>query len=75
MNWDRIEGNWGALKGQLKEQWGLLTDDDIQIVAGRREQLAGKLQERYGIAHDEAEAQLAHWQRSASDAWFPSKLP
>jgi uncharacterized protein YjbJ (UPF0337 family) len=73
MNWDRIEGNWTELKGKLKEQWGLLTDDDIDVVAGRRDQLAGKLQERYGVARDEAESQLASWQRSASDAWFPTK--
>lgn len=73
MNWHLFEGNWKELKGKLKEQWGLLTDDDLDVVAGRREQLAGKLQERYGLAQEEAEKQLASWQRSASDAWFPKK--
>jgi len=56
--------------GQAKEQWGKLTDDDLEIVAGRRDQLAGKIQERYGVAKDEAEKQLAEWQRKATDSWF-----
>lgn len=70
MNWDRIEGQWKQLKGKMTEQWGKLTDDDLDVVAGRRDQLAGKLQERYGYAKDEAERQVAEWQRSASDSWF-----
>ncbi len=70
MNWDRIEGNWKQLTGQAKAQWGKLTDDDIALVAGRRDQLAGKLQERYGIAKEEAERQLTEWQRRANDSWF-----
>lgn len=70
MNWDRFEGNWKSLSGRLKEQWGQLTDDDLKVVAGRRDQLAGKLQERYGFVKEEAEDRLAAWQRSASDDWF-----
>jgi len=70
MNWDRIEGNWKQLKGKVKAQWGNLTDDDLDVVAGRREQLAGKVQERYGVAKEEAERQVASWERSASDDWF-----
>jgi uncharacterized protein YjbJ (UPF0337 family) len=70
MNWDRIEGNWKRVAGRVKEQWGKLTDDDVDIVAGRREQLSGKIQERYGVAKEEAEKQLAEWERSASDTWF-----
>ena len=70
MNWDRIEGNWKQFTGRVKEQWGKLTDDDLTVVAGRREQLAGMIHERYGVAKDEAERQLAEWQRQASDAWF-----
>lgn len=70
MNWDRIEGNWKQLKGKAVEQWGELTDDDLDVVAGRREQLTGKLQERYGIAKDEAEKQVSAWERSATDDWF-----
>ncbi len=73
MNWDRIEGNWKQLTGQAKEQWGKLTNDDIDVVAGRRDQLAGKIQERYGVAKDEAEKQIAAWQAKASDSWFGKK--
>ncbi len=58
MNWDKIEGNWKQLKGTVKEKWGKLTDDDITIIAGKRELLAGKLQERYGFAKDQAHKEL-----------------
>jgi uncharacterized protein YjbJ (UPF0337 family) len=81
MNWDRIQGNWKQAAGKLKEQWGKLTDDDLDVVAGRREQLVGKIQERYGLALGEAEKQMAAWQRQVSDAWFnaetsePAKKP
>lgn len=71
MNWDRIEGNWKQLKGRVKEQWGQLTDDDFDVVAGKREQLAGKLQERYGIGKDAAQRQIDDWERGARDDWFP----
>jgi uncharacterized protein YjbJ (UPF0337 family) len=70
MNWDRIEGNWKQVAGHAKEQWGKLTDDDIDIIAGQRDQLAGKIQEHYGVAKDEAESQLADWERRANDSWF-----
>ena len=70
MNWDLIQGNWKQAVGKAKEQWGMLTDDDLDVVNGRREQLAGKIQERYGVLKDEAERQVAEWQRKASDAWF-----
>lgn len=58
MNWDRIEGNWKQLKGQVHEKWGKLTNDHIDVVAGKREQLAGKIQEVYGIGKDEANRQI-----------------
>jgi uncharacterized protein YjbJ (UPF0337 family) len=70
MNWDRIEGQWKQVTGKVREQWGKLTDDDLDVVAGRRDQLAGKIQERYGVAKDEAERQIASWERRATDAWF-----
>ncbi len=70
MNWDRIEGSWKTVLGHAKSQWGKLTDDDLAIVAGRRDQLIGKVQERYGVAKDDAEKQIAEWQRKATDAWF-----
>jgi uncharacterized protein YjbJ (UPF0337 family) len=70
MNWDRIQGNWKQVVGKAKAQWGKLTDDDLDVVAGRREQLAGKIQERYGIAKDDVERQIADWELMATDAWF-----
>jgi len=73
MNWDRIKGEWAQVTGKVKEQWGKLTDDDLEVVAGQRDQLAGKIQERYGVARDEAEKQLSAWQKRASEAWFSVK--
>jgi uncharacterized protein YjbJ (UPF0337 family) len=70
MNWDRIQGNWKQVTGKAKEQWGQLTDDDFTVVAGRRDQLAGKIEERYGVAKEEAEKQVAAWERSATEGWF-----
>jgi uncharacterized protein YjbJ (UPF0337 family) len=70
MNWDTIQGNWKQLTGQAKTQWGKLTDDDLQAVAGHRDKLAGKLQERYGIAKDAAEKQLKDWEAKADEAWL-----
>ncbi len=70
MNWDRISGNWKQVAGKAKVQWGKLTDDDLEVVAGRRDQLAGKIQDRYGVAKDEAEKQLTAWQAKANDSWF-----
>jgi uncharacterized protein YjbJ (UPF0337 family) len=54
MNHDTLEGQWTQLKGRAREQWGKLTDDDLDQVRGKAEQLAGKVQERYGVAKDEA---------------------
>jgi uncharacterized protein YjbJ (UPF0337 family) len=67
MNWDRVEGNWKQVKGAVKARWGKLTDDDFDVIAGKREQLAGKIQERYGIEKDEAERQLNEWERDQRD--------
>jgi uncharacterized protein YjbJ (UPF0337 family) len=58
MNWDRVEGNWKQFKGKAKEKWGKLTDDDLTVIAGKRDQLAGVLQKRYGYAKDQAEREL-----------------
>src|SRR5690349_15628471 len=55
MNWDRIEGNWKQFKGGVKQQWGKLTDSQIDTMAGKRDQLAGKIQETYGISREESE--------------------
>lgn len=62
MNQDRIEGNWKQLKGKVREQWGKLTDDQVDQIAGKRDQLVGRIQESYGIARDEAERQVADWE-------------
>ena len=70
MNWERIEGNWKQLKGKAKEQWGKLTDDDLDVIEGKRDKLIGKIQERHGIARDEAERQVKTWHERASESWF-----
>jgi len=68
MNWDRIEGNWKEMKGRIKQQWGELTDDDITVLSGKREELAGRLQQRYGYAKDRAEREIDDWlSRTGSD--------
>ena len=54
MDWNRVEGNWKQMKGKVKEQWGKLTDDDLDIIAGKRDQLEGKIQVRYGYEKDRA---------------------
>lgn len=64
MNEDTLKGQWTQLKGQVREQWGKLTNDDLDVIQGRSEQLIGKIQERYGIARDEAKRQV--------DAWTPT---
>jgi len=61
MNWDRVEGNWKQLTGKVKEKWGKLTEDDITVINGKQDQLVGRIQERYGIAKDEAQRQVDSW--------------
>ena len=63
MNWDRIEGNWKQFKGSAMQQWGKLTDDQLDVVAGKRDVLLGRIQEVYGISKEEGEKQLAAWQQ------------
>ncbi len=65
MNWDTIAGNWKQVQGKARQQWGKLTDDDLELVKGKRDELAGRIQERYGIAKDEAERQIDDWTRSS----------
>jgi len=64
MNWDQIAGNWKQIKGVVREKWGKLTDDDVDVIAGRRDILLGKIQEKHGIAREEAEKQLKAWEDS-----------
>ena len=61
MNEDTLKGQWTQLKGQLREQWGKLTDDDLDRIQGRSEQLIGRIQQRYGVARDEAKRQVEEW--------------
>ncbi len=64
MNEDRIKGKWKQLTGTMKEKWGKLTDDDLQVAEGNAEYLAGKVQERYGLARDAAEEQVREFERT-----------
>lgn len=71
--WDRIEGSWKELSGKAKEQWGKLTDDDLTEIAGKRDQLHGKIQERYGYAKDKAEEEIRAFEaRHGEDKSFRS---
>jgi uncharacterized protein YjbJ (UPF0337 family) len=67
MNWDRVQGNWKQFKGKVQEKWGKLTDDHVNAIDGRREILAGKLQEAYGIGKEEANIQINDWQKSVQE--------
>ena len=64
MDWNRLEGSWKQFRGNVKEKWGRLTDDDLDVINGRQDQLEGKIQERYGLAKDQAKKDV--------DAWFKS---
>jgi uncharacterized protein YjbJ (UPF0337 family) len=65
MNEDTLKGQWTQLKGQVRQQWGKLTNDDLDQIQGRSEQLIGKIQERYGVARDEAQRQVDTWAPAA----------
>ncbi len=67
MNWDRIEGNWKTAKGKIREQWGKLTDDELDVVAGKRDQLVGLIQQRYGSAKDAVEQELSEYESRYAD--------
>ena len=64
MNWDQIQGKWKQYAGRAKEKWGDLTDDDLDRVEGKRDQLVGLVQERYGVAREAAEKQVREFERS-----------
>ena len=67
MNWEQIEGKWKQHAGAMKEKWGKLTDDDLTKINGEKEQLVGKIQERYGIAKEQAEAQLEEFTKGLKE--------
>jgi uncharacterized protein YjbJ (UPF0337 family) len=64
MNWDRVEGNWKQFKGQVQQKWGKLTEDDLDVIEGKRQELAGRIQARYGMAKDEVEREIDSWLKS-----------
>jgi uncharacterized protein YjbJ (UPF0337 family) len=66
MNWDQIKGQWHQFKGSVRAKWGELTDDEIEELSGNREKMVGKIQEKYGIAKEEAEKQVDEWSKSHS---------
>ena len=70
MNNDRLRGQWKQIKGKLKERWGKLTDDDLDVIAGRRDQLLGRIQERHGIAKEEADRQVKDFEQRNPDVRF-----
>lgn len=63
MNWDSIKAQWKQFQGKVKEKWGKLTDDDLTVIAGKKDQLLGKLQERYGYEKEQAEKELDEFTR------------
>lgn len=67
MNWDQLEGKWKQVKGSVRSRWGKLTDDDLEFIGGKKDQLVGRIQERYGIQKDEAERQVDDWNRSQGE--------
>jgi uncharacterized protein YjbJ (UPF0337 family) len=64
MNWDQIAGNWQQFKGKVKEKWGKLTDDDLKVIEGKRDQLSGVLQKKYGYAKEQAERELEDFSKA-----------
>lgn len=66
MNWDQLKGDWTRFKGQVREKWGDLTDDDLEIARGKRDQFEGLLQKKYGVAKEEAKRQIDEFEKSCS---------
>ena len=64
MDWDRISGNWAHWRGRIRERWSRLTSDELDQVAGRRDQLVGRIEKAYGLERSEAERQLRNWERN-----------
>jgi uncharacterized protein YjbJ (UPF0337 family) len=64
MDWDRISGNWAHWRGRIRERWSRLTNDELDQVAGRRDQLVGRIEKAYGLERSEAERQLRNWERN-----------
>ena len=67
MNWDQVQGKWKQMRGSVREQYGKLTDDDLEMIAGNRDKFVGKLQERYGLAKEEAQRRADEWVKSMNE--------
>lgn len=65
MNWDQVEGNWKQFKGKVRQKWGMLTNDELDVIQGRRDQLIGKIQERYGLEREQAEKEVDDFLKAA----------
>ena len=65
MNWDQVEGNWKQFKGKVRAKWGMLTNDELDVIQGRRDQLIGKIQERYGLEREQAEKEVDDFMKAA----------
>jgi uncharacterized protein YjbJ (UPF0337 family) len=65
MNWDQVEGNWKQFKGKVRAKWGMLTNDELDVIQGRKDELIGKIQERYGLARDQAEKEVDDFLKAA----------
>ena len=68
MNWDQVEGKWKQYKGAVKEKWGELTDSDLDVIAGKRDQLIGRIQERYGVTKEQAQREVEEYVRTMKAA-------
>jgi uncharacterized protein YjbJ (UPF0337 family) len=75
MNWDQLEGKWKQVRGSVKQQYAKLTDNDLDYIAGSHDRFIGKLQERYGIAKEEAQTRADQWLRSHAEAGTPTERP
>ena len=75
MNWDRIEGNWKQFTGKVQQQWGKLTNDDLDVIDGRREELSGHIQKVYGVSKDEADRQITQFADTLGDDRATQRKP
>ncbi len=71
MNWDQVEGRWSEVRGKVRERWGKLTDDDLDVIAGKRDQLVGVLQRRYGNAREDLDREVKEFERDLDTALRP----
>ena len=71
MNWNEVEGKWKQMKGYVREKFGKLTDDDLQVIGGKKDQFLGKLQERYGMSREQAQKDLDNWLQGQHETETP----